>query len=95
MAFVLVRRFIKNDKEGFKPYWVNTSSNDLIKMVLARAESELKTELEDLIKGKEIEKVVNENIVMHEIETDADNAWSFLLFSGYLRISSILFKLEL
>ncbi|KYH32220.1 putative AAA-ATPase [Clostridium tepidiprofundi DSM 19306] len=81
-----ILNFIKNDKEGFKPYWVNTSSNDLVKRVLAKGGTELKTELEDLINGKEIEKVVNENIVMHEIETDANNAWSFLLFSGYLKV---------
>lgn len=81
-----ILNYVDNYKEGFKPYWVNTSSNDLVKRVLARGGQKLKTELEDLIKGKQIEKTINENIVMHEIETDSNNAWSFLLFSGYLKV---------
>lgn len=39
-----------------------------------------------LFKGESIEKIVNQDIVMHEIDNNSENAWSFLLFSGYLKV---------
>ena len=81
-----ILNYVDNYPEEFKPYWVNTSSNDLVKKVLAKGGQVLKMELEDLVKDKEIEKEVNENIVMHDIDKESNNAWSFLLFSGYLKV---------
>ncbi|MCT4604986.1 MAG: PD-(D/E)XK nuclease domain-containing protein, partial [Marinisporobacter sp.] len=68
------------------PYWVNTSSNDLVKKVLTKANDTVKKELEDLISGSSIRKQINEDIVMNEIDKGAENVWSFLLFSGYLKV---------
>lgn len=78
--------YTKNNREGLRPHWVNTSSNDLVKKLLAKGTEKLKTELESLIKGESIEKIVNQDIVMHEIDNNSENAWSFLLFSGYLKV---------
>jgi hypothetical protein len=38
-----------------------------------------------LIRGETIEKYINEDIVMSEVEQDTENVWSFLFFSGYLK----------
>lgn len=78
--------YVKNPEEGFKLYWVNTSSNDLVKSLLTKGGDLVKRELEGLIKGQEIVKVINEEIVMDEIDNGTENVWSFLLFSGYLKI---------
>ena len=78
--------YVKNYEEGFKPYWVNTSSNDLVKRLLTKGGEIVKQELESLMKGEEIVKGINEDIVMHEIDKGTENVWSFLLFSGYLKI---------
>lgn len=80
-----VLNYVKKWKDGFKPYWTNTSSNDLVKMLVTKGGADLKKELEELIKGKSIEKRINEDIVMGEIDKDTENVWSFLLFSGYLK----------
>ncbi len=80
-----ILNYIKDFEEGFKPYWVNTSSNDLVKSILAKADEATKKEFEDLIQGKTIFKQIHEDIVMSEINNDAENIWSFLLFSGYLK----------
>lgn len=77
--------YVKNKEAGFKPYWVNTSSNDLVKRLLTNGGEILKQELEGLMIGKEIVKIINEDIVMHEIDKGTENIWSFLLFSGYLK----------
>ena len=80
--------YTKNNRDGLRPHWVNTSSNDLVKKLLAKGTEKLKTELESLIKGESIEKLVNQDIVMHEIDNNSENTWSFLLFSGYLKVIS-------
>jgi hypothetical protein len=78
--------YTKNNREGLRPHWVNTSSNDLVKRILAKGGEGLKIELESLIKGEPIEKLVNQDIVMQEIDSSTENIWSFLLFSGYLKV---------
>jgi len=81
-----ILNYVDNYKIGFKPYWVNTSSNDLVKKLLTKGGEMVKQELESLMQGKELVKAINEEIVMDEIDTDTENVWSFLLFSGYLKI---------
>ncbi|MGN0144678.1 MAG: AAA family ATPase [Clostridium sp.] len=77
--------YIKNNKDGFIPYWINSSSNDLIKKLLVRGDENTKKSLEELIKGNSIEKVIDDHIVMKEVEYDDENLWSFLTLSGYLK----------
>ena len=82
-----VLNFLSNSEDGFKAHWVNTSSNDLVNTLLSRGNFQVKQDLECLIKGDAIEKVVDENIVMSDIEKSSDYLWSFLLFTGYLKSS--------
>ncbi|QXM06619.1 AAA family ATPase [Crassaminicella indica] len=81
-----ILNYVDNYEKGFRAYWVNTSSNDLVKIVLTKAGETVKKELEDLIKGKAIVKQINEDIVMNDVENGSENVWSFLLFSGYLKV---------
>jgi len=71
--------------EGTKPYWSNTSSNDLIQKLITGGDDEIKNDLEILIKGGMINKPVVEDIVFPEFENRDDILWSFLLFTGYLK----------
>jgi len=80
-----VLNYLKNRREGFMPYWINSSSNDLIKKLLLKGDRNLKIELEELIEGKSINKIINDSIVMSEAEDSNENIWSFLLMSGYLK----------
>ena len=76
-------------REGMQPYWINTSSNDLIRQIINRSGASVKQDLEILILGGSIEKAVDDNVVFGEIENSADTIWSFLLMSGYLKIVSM------
>ena len=78
--------FIEN-KASFQPYWVNTSSNFLIKELLAKADSSAKLELELLLKDSFLEKKIEENFTFQNIATNSDILWSLLFFSGYLTYS--------
>ncbi|WP_297417488.1 AAA family ATPase [Clostridium sp.] len=83
-----ILNYLSSPKAGLKPYWVNTSSNDLVGILLSRGSKEVKKNLEDLVNGNNIEKIIDENIVMGDIEKSSDNLWSFLLFTGYLKVNS-------
>jgi len=80
-----VLNYIDNNEEGFMPYWINSSSNDLIKRLLLKGDNKMKLELEELIEGKSISKTIDDSIVMSEVEDSNENIWSFLLMSGYLK----------
>ncbi len=67
-------------------HWINTSSNDLIMELLAHSSKEIKADLEELLKGNLIQAVIDENTVYGSIDTQADSIWSFLFFSGYLKM---------
>jgi hypothetical protein len=68
-----------------QPYWLATSSNDLIKHVLEIRAARLLPVFEALLAGKGIERHVDENVVLDALETDDDALWSLLVFAGYLR----------
>jgi len=66
-------------------YWVNTSGNDIVRQLANNATPAAKIELETLMAGGEITKAIHEDITYDEIETNMDNLWNFLFFTGYLK----------
>lgn len=69
-------------KRSYEPYWINTSSNDLIRdLLLTRVE--LSEETQALLSGGSIEREIDENVVLRDLE--GNHVWSLLLFSGYLK----------
>ncbi|SFC76394.1 AAA family ATPase [Clostridium uliginosum] len=80
-----VLNYIDNNEMGFMPYWINSSSNDLIKKLLLKGDNNMKLELEELIEGNSISKIIDDSIVMSEVEDSNENIWSFLTLSGYLK----------
>lgn len=89
-----ILNYLASPKSGLKPYWVNSSSNDLVNVLLAKGSEDVKKDLEALINGESITKIVNENIVMGDIEKSSDNLWSFLVFTGYLKVKEAYRKEE-
>jgi len=77
--------FLNSGEKICKPYWINTSGNEIIESLLTKQGTELKEELEQLIRGESIEKTIDENIVLKYVSTDEDSLWSFLLMGGYLK----------
>ena len=67
------------------PYWVNTSSNDLIKLILKNS-STVKEKIERLLKDEAIEVKINLETVIVGIEKNEDNIWGLLLGTGYLKV---------
>ena len=70
------------------PYWVNTSSNDLIKLILTRSSS-VKEKIERLLKNEAIEVKINLETVIVGIENNEDNIWGLLVGTGYLKVAEV------
>lgn len=70
------------------PYWVNTSSNDLIKLILKNS-STIKEKIEALLRGEEIILPINFETIIVGIEQNEDNIWGLLLGTGYLKITEV------
>ena len=74
------------DDSDAKPqtYWINSSGNSLVRRLINRADSSTKDEIERLIAGEAIEKVVRLDLTYDEIDNSIDNIWSVLFTTGYL-----------
>ena len=70
------------------PYWVNTSSNDLIKLILKES-STIKERIERLLNDEEIEAKINLETIIVGIENNEDNIWGMLLGTGYLKVTGV------
>ena len=68
-----------------RPFWANTSSNQIIRDMIWHADEAMKQELDVLIKGGTIEKQIHEDITYDEIYKDQNNLWNFMFFTGYLK----------
>ena len=70
------------------PYWVNTSSNDLIKLILKNSAT-VKEKIEQLLRDEEIEVAINLETVIVGIEQNEENIWGLLLGTGYLKVTGV------
>ncbi len=65
-------------------YWVNTSSNDIIKKFLNKANTTARNEIEQLINGNSIRKIIRQELTYRDLDSEPDNLWSILFTTGYL-----------
>ena len=73
------------DEKEASPYWANTSSNDLVRMLIEEGPSGFKQDITLLLNGEEIESVIDENIVFPDLKNSTKYIYSLLYFSGYLK----------
>ncbi|MCB9740760.1 MAG: AAA family ATPase [Deltaproteobacteria bacterium] len=83
-----VLSFLANPVDGLKPYWVQTSSDDILRELLVEGGRVDGGDLETLLSGGAITKPVDEHLVLREVRASSASVWSFLLFSGYLRANA-------
>ena len=68
-----------------RPYWSNTSSNDIIHDLIVKGDKSTHNIIEKLINGGSVTVPVYEDITYRNINVNSDYIWSFLLFTGYLK----------
>ena len=80
-----VINYVHSHEDGFKPYWLNTSGNDLIKEIVKDSPYSVQVEIKELLDDKPVIKTINENISFPELKNTENSIYSFLFFSGYLK----------
>lgn len=76
----------KNRKAIPENYWANTSGNDLVRRFIDKADQTTRNEIEQLIAGEAIQKVIRPELTYRELDTSIGNLWSVLLTTGYLTV---------
>lgn len=70
-----------------KAYWINTSGNDMVRSLIeCAANGTTQMEVEELIAGRTVTKLLNEQLTHSEIKKNVDNIWSLLYMTGYLTV---------
>ena len=80
--------YLQNDMIACEPYWSNTSSNRIVKRLIEESNERTKSMVEELINGTPIHTQIFEDVTYGTIDVNQDYIWSFLLFTGYLKIIS-------
>ena len=70
-------------------WWTNSSSNSIIKTLVEQSDDETKAEMERLLDGESIESHLRETITYGDMTDGNENIWSFLFFTGYLKLNGI------
>lgn len=65
-------------------YWVNTSSNEIIRRFIEKADNAAKDEIEYLVNGGSIRKKIKQELTYRDMDSDFDNLWNILFTTGYL-----------
>ena len=74
--------------KDLKPYWINTSSNNLIIEQIEKNmlnDETFRISVEELIGGNKIVKRIDDASALRELDNDPDSIWTLFLFSGYLK----------
>ena len=71
-------------------WWANTSSNNIIKTLVGQSDDETKAAVELLIHGGSVETSLKETVTYGDLTEGNENIWSFLFFTGYLKIQDVI-----
>ncbi|MES2615563.1 MAG: AAA family ATPase [Bdellovibrionota bacterium] len=88
-----ILQWLANEAHELKPYWVNTSKNDIIRTLYLEQKHSLKPEFFDLFLGKSIKAEVNtETTFDANLTQNPAIFWGFMLQTGYLTVTDKIFE---
>lgn len=79
-----VANYFNNDCKP-KPFWTNTSDNEIIREIMRSLTPEIADDLILLMQGKTVQTSLNMDVIYPRITDGVDNIFSFLLVAGYLK----------
>ncbi len=80
-----ITKFLDTGEYG--TYWADTSGNVLVSVLIRQSSPKIKTEMEDLLNGREIRTELDEQVIFEQLGRKRGAIWSLLLASGYLKIT--------
>jgi len=82
-----ILEFLASESNKLRPFWVNTSQNDLTKRLLQKHAFSVEQDIQTLLAGGKIEKRLDDAIVFSQLEYSPEALWSILTLTGYLKAS--------
>ncbi len=80
-----ILNFVISKNETFKMYWLNSSTNKLIKdQINKRSADSIRQDILKLINNEPIVKDIEANFVFSDLDEDKELLWTLLVYSGYL-----------
>ena len=83
----VVSYFFNNCKG--RPYWTNTSDNEIIREIILSLSSDMADELFSLLTGRAVLASLHMDVIYPKIVDGTDNIFSFLLLAGYLKSNGV------
>jgi Predicted AAA-ATPase/PD-(D/E)XK nuclease superfamily len=83
--------YVEQHKDGFRPYWVNTSDNRLLQDLFFKNQSAIRDDIDRLYAGEWIRKNLTEHLVFADLNTKKEAVWNLLLAAGYLKPRNLQF----
>ena len=68
-----------------KPYWTNTSDNEIIREIMISLTPDIAENLFALLQGQTVQASLNMDVIYPRIKDGTDTIFSFLLLAGYLK----------
>ena len=79
-----------SDKNAFAvPWWANTSSNSIIKTLVEKSDDETKAIVDRLLHDGSVITHLKETVTYGDLTDSNENIWSFLFFTGYLKVKEV------
>jgi hypothetical protein len=78
-----------SEQGQLRPYWLNTSDNELIRQLLLQSDTTVQADFEMLFQGKPIQKIIDESIAFQELTPERQSKaalWSLFFSAGYLKV---------
>ncbi len=79
-----ILKFLKDPEHEAMPYWLGTGENILIRDQILNID--FHRDLKTLLKGGTVRVKLNEDVSLRDLAEGAQEIWSILTFSGYLKI---------
>ena len=83
-----IQSTLNEEEQSFLPYWSNTSSNAIVHKLITESDITVREKIEQLMDGETLCEPIYEDTVYADIDVNSDQIWSFLLFTGYLKMVS-------
>lgn len=88
-----VMNYFTNDCKP-KAFWSRTSGNEIIGQMIRNSNEQIYENLTLLLQEKEVQAIVDTDIIYPEIDENSDAIYSFLLVSGYLRVIEVISEIN-
>ncbi|MDD6485185.1 MAG: AAA family ATPase, partial [Clostridiales bacterium] len=84
-----VKTWARNKEAFAVPWWANTSSNSIIKTLVEKSDDETKAIVERLLHDGSVITHLKETVTYGDLTDSNENIWSFLFFTGYLKVKEV------